>query len=251
MILVFGQDRTATGKATAHHEQDYPITMDLFADKAAVAKILAGVSLLIILATGYWYLRSTGFLALMMSGSALREWIESLGIVGPIAVIGLMTLAILASPIPSAPIAVAAGAAYGHLWGTVYVLLGAELGAVAAFGVARLAGYEVLRRWFGDRLSVGIFGSQTTLMALVFVSRLLPFVSFDIVSYAAGLTILSFWRFAIATFVGIIPASFLLAHLGSELKAGEIDSIMISVFLLGGITLIPIVLKLVRDRLRR
>ena len=117
--------------------------------------------------------------------------------------------------------------------------------------MARLAGYEVLRRWFGERLSVGIFGSQTTLMALVFVSRLLPFVSFDIVSYAAGLTILSFWRFAIATFVGIIPASFLLAHLGSELKTGEIDAIMISVFLLGGITLIPIVLKLVRDRLRR
>ena len=108
-----------------------------------------------------------------------------------------------------------------------------------------------MRRWFGDRMFVGMFGSQTTLMALVFVSCLLPFVSFDIVSYAAGLTILSFWRFAIATFAGIIPASFLLAHLGSELKAGEIDSIMISVFLIGGITLIPVVFKLVRDRLRR
>ncbi len=48
-----------------------------------------------------------------------------------------MILAILVSPIPSAPIAVAAGAAYGHTWGRLYVLLGAECGALAAFGLAR------------------------------------------------------------------------------------------------------------------
>jgi uncharacterized membrane protein YdjX (TVP38/TMEM64 family) len=223
----------------------------IFANKAVTAKILVGISLLIVLAAGYWFLRGSAFLALMTNDSALQDWIEGLGIMGPIAVIGLMTLAILASPIPSAPIAVAAGAAYGHLWGTGYVLLGAELGAVGAFGIARLAGHDLMRRLFGDRLSVGMFRSQTNLMALVFVSRLMPFVSFDIVSYAAGLTILSFWRFAVATFAGIIPASFFLAHLGSELKTGEIDSILISVFLIGGITLIPILLKLVRDRSHR
>jgi uncharacterized membrane protein YdjX (TVP38/TMEM64 family) len=41
-------------------------------------------------------------------------------------------------------------------------------------------------------------------MTIVFVSRLLPFISFDIVSYAAGLTRLAMWRFAVATLAGIV-----------------------------------------------
>ena len=163
-------------------------------------------------------------------------------------VIGLMALAVLVSPIPSGPIAVAAGAAYGHAWGTLYVVLGAEIGALAAFGLARLLGREVVQRWFGDRLSVGLLGSQTALMGIVLVSRLLPFISFDIVSYAAGLTALSFWRFAIATLVGIVPASFLLAHLGSEMATSESSRIMGSILALGIITLIPVVVKLIQDR---
>jgi len=85
----------------------------------------------------------------------------------------------------------------------------------------------------------------------VLISRLLPFVSFDIISYAAGLTVLSFWRFAIATLAGVAPASFLLAHFGGEMATGEAGRIMWSILALGVITLIPLVVKVVRDRQRR
>ncbi len=213
-------------------------------------KVAAGALFVAVILGGYWLLSETGVLATIMDAAALREWIAELGLWGPVAVIGLMTLAILVSPIPSAPIAVAAGAAYGHAWGTIYVLLGAEAGALAAFGVARLVGYETLQRWFGHRLSTGFFGSQNALMGIVFVSRLLPFISFDLVSYAAGLTALSFWRFAIATLAGIVPASFLLAHFGNEMAAGETERIMISILALGAITLIPVAVKLIRDGMR-
>lgn len=214
-------------------------------------KLLAVVALLALLAATYWLLRETGALATILNEAALRDHIARLGAWGPLLVVGLMVLAILVSPIPSAPIALAAGAAYGHIWGTLYILLGAEIGALAAFGLARWLGGETLKRWFGERLSVGLLGSQNALMGIVLVSRLLPFISFDIVSYAAGLTLLSFWRFAIATLVGITPTSFLLAHFGGEMASGESDRIMLSVLALGGITLIPLAVKLVRDRLRR
>lgn len=213
-------------------------------------KLLAGVSLLLVLGATYWLLHETGVMTTLLDGAALRGHIVNLGVWGPVTVIGLMVLAILVSPIPSAPIAMAAGAAYGHVWGTLYVLLGAEAGALAAFGVARLLGHDTLRRWFGDRLSVGLMGSQNVLMGVVLVSRLLPFVSFDIISYAAGLTVLSFWRFAIATLAGVAPASFLLAHFGGEMASGESDRIMYSVLALGTLTLIPLVVKFVRDRRR-
>jgi len=214
-------------------------------------KLLAVVALLALLAATYWLLHKTGALATILNEAALRDHITRLGAWGPLIVIGLMVLAIMVSPIPSAPIAMAAGAAYGHVWGTLYILLGAVIGALAAFGVARWLGGETLKRWFGNRLSVGLLGSQNALMGIVLVSRLLPFISFDIVSYAAGLTVLSFWRFAIATLVGIVPASFLLAHFGNEMATGESSRIMGSVLALGAITLIPVAVKIVRDRLRR
>ncbi len=211
-------------------------------------KWLAGAAILTLLAATYWLLHETGAMATIMNGAALRDHITQLGAWGPLTVIALMVLAIMVSPIPSAPIAMAAGAAYGHVWGTVYVILGAEIGALAAFGIGRWLGAATLRRWFGDRLSVGLMGSQNTLMIIVLVSRLLPFVSFDIISYAAGLTVITFWRFAVATLVGIVPASFLLAHFGGEMATGESDRILISVVALGALTLIPLAVKIFRDR---
>ena len=219
--------------------------------RAVVLRLLAVVALLATLAAIYWLLHNSGALARILNVAALREDIAQFGPWGPVVIVALMVLAILVSPIPSAPIAMAAGAAYGHTWGTLYVLLGAEIGALAAFGLARWLGAEIMRRWFGERLSVGLLGSQNALMGIVLISRLLPFVSFDIISYAAGLTILSTWRFAIATLIGVVPASFLLAHFGGEMATGESDRIMISVLALGAITLIPFIVKFVRNRLRR
>lgn len=216
--------------------------------KTLPTKIAAGIVIVILLVGAYWFLSRAGALTIIYDGAKLHEYIVRLGVFGPLAVIVLMTGAIVLSPIPSAPIALAAGLAFGHIWGTVYIVIGAESGALIAFTIGRLLGYEVLRKWFGDRLSVGLFGSQNTLMALVFVGRLLPFVSFDIVSYAAGLTSLAFWRFAVATLVGIIPISFLLAHFGNEMASANIQRITMAVLALGGITLIPVAVKWVLVR---
>lgn len=209
---------------------------------------LGGVVTLAVLAATYWFLRETGGLDILRGGQAFRQWIEGLGMLGPLAVIGAMTLAIVFSPIPSAPIALAAGAAYGHGWGTLYVLLGSELGALVAFLIGRMLGYDLLRRWLGERLDAGLLGSQRALMATVFLTRMLPFISFDIVSYAAGLTQLKFWRFAVATLAGILPASFLLAHFGGELATGELPKIAVTVLFLGGVTLLPLAVGFVRRR---
>jgi uncharacterized membrane protein YdjX (TVP38/TMEM64 family) len=215
------------------------------------ARIGIGVAIIGALAALYALLSWSGALDTLTNGPLLRERIEQLGWIGPFAVIALMTGAIVLSPIPSAPIALAAGAAYGHTWGTIYVLIGAEAGALIAFTIARVLGCDVMRKFCRQRSSLRLLGSQNTLMAIVFVSRLLPFISFDVVSYAAGLTPLSFWRFAVATLAGIVPASFVLAHFGAEMASADTDRIAISVLALGTITLIPIAIKVFRDRRRK
>jgi len=184
----------------------------------------------------------------LMDGERLEMLVEQAGLWGPVLIVTLMTLAVVASPIPSAPIALAAGAAYGHVWGTVQVVIGAELGALIAFGLARVLGHDVLRRIFGDRVDAGLLGSQTALTATVFASRLMPFVSFDMISYAAGLSRLHAWRFALATLAGIIPASFLLAHFGGEAVSGDFGRATWAVLGLGLVTGVPLLWVAIRRR---
>ncbi|MEE8512566.1 MAG: TVP38/TMEM64 family protein [Acidiferrobacterales bacterium] len=214
-------------------------------------RLALGVAIISALAALYALLSWSGALDTLTNGPLLRERIEQLGWIGPFAVIVLMTGAIVVSPIPSAPIALAAGAAYGHTWGTIYVLIGAEVGALIAFSIARLLGCDFMQKFFRQRSSLRLLGSQNTLMTIVFASRLLPFISFDIVSYAAGLTPLRLWRFAAATLTGIIPASFVLAHFGAEMVSADTDRIAISVLALGAITLVPIAIKVFRDSRRK
>ncbi len=143
------------------------------------------------------------------------ELAQSSGPAGPLVIIAAMALAIVFSPLPSAPIAMAAGAIYGHWDGTLYVFIGALIGSSTAFGIARVLGYEAASVWLTERFPDWKLGNQNRLMGLVMLSRLLPFVSFDLVSYAAGITALHYGRFLLATAIGILPASFLLAHFGA------------------------------------
>ncbi|HEY9148648.1 MAG TPA: TVP38/TMEM64 family protein [Gammaproteobacteria bacterium] len=199
---------------------------------------------------GYAVLLHTGAIVFLENDEALKQWFQELGATGPLAIIGLMILAIVMSPLPSAPIALAAGAAYGHTFGTLYVILGAESGAIIAFVVARLVGIVTVRKWIGPQVIQRLEGSQNALMGIVFVSRLLPFISFDMVSYAAGVTPLRFWRFALATLAGIIPASFLLAHFGAEIASGESQRIGTTLLLLGGLPLVVLLTRRFRQRKR-
>jgi uncharacterized membrane protein YdjX (TVP38/TMEM64 family) len=211
---------------------------------------LAALVVVLALAATYVLLHKTGTVGVLLDAHAVRDYIMGLGMKGPLAVIALIALAVIISPLPSAPVALAAGALYGHSWGTLYVLLGAMLGGLGAFSLARLLGRDALQRWFGNRLPATRLGTQNSLMALVFVSRLLPFISFDIVSYAAGLTALSLWRFAVATLFGVLPTSFLLAHFGGEMGTGELDRILYAVLALGLLTAVPLAGYWLRERLR-
>lgn len=91
----------------------------------------------------------------------VEAWVDQTGPWGPLAVIALMTVAVVASPIPSAPIALASGAAYGHYAGTVYVAIGAEAGALTAFLITRSLGRGPSRRSSATRPTTGFSGRRT------------------------------------------------------------------------------------------
>lgn len=194
--------------------------------------------------------------ALMLSDQPLfseawvRQQLIAVGPAGPFLLIVVMTLAIVVSPIPSGPIGVAAGAIYGTLWGGVLTITGAFLGACIAFLAARYLGFDAIRQSDNRMLkAIAAPRSQWSLMAIVFASRLIPFISFDAVSYAAGLTSLTLPRFAVATLLGVIPVSFVLTAIGAGLQDAEMSKPLLGV--IAGITLVPVVGKWLWDRARR
>jgi uncharacterized membrane protein YdjX (TVP38/TMEM64 family) len=164
---------------------------------------------------------------------------------GPWVVVAVMALAIVVSPIPSGPVAMAAGAVYGTVWGGVLSGFGAILGAVIAFNLSRHLGRGAVALLPGGAAKwVCKPRSQGALMALVFVSRLIPVISFDAVSYAAGLTNLTQGRFAVATASGVMPMAFVFAGMGTRVVAG-------SVAVVAGACLVTVVLPVVIWLIRR
>jgi uncharacterized membrane protein YdjX (TVP38/TMEM64 family) len=158
-------------------------------------------------------------LATLLDPEQLTALLNSAGpIVGPLILMGVMALAVVVSPLPSLPIDAAAGAAFGPWLGTLYAALGALVGSLAAFGIARLLGRDLVERLAGGHIQFCRECSDKLLLHVVFLARLLPFLSFDVVSYGAGLTKLSATRFAAATFLGMLPLTFVFVSFGSLVR---------------------------------
>jgi len=124
-------------------------------------------------------------LAQVLDPERIRELLASAGPAAPLALIGLMATAVVISPVPSLPLDIAAGAFFGPLLGTLYAAIGATLGAVISFGIARLLGRQLIERFLGGHISFCTECSDHLLTRIVLGSRLIPFLSFDLISYGA------------------------------------------------------------------
>ena len=151
----------------------------------------------------------------------IEMWLDSAGIFAPILYMAVMALAVVISPIPSLPLDIAAGAFFGPFAGTLYSVLGALAGAVISFMIARFLGRELIERFLGGHINFCTKCSDRILTKIVFLSRLMPIVSFDVISYGAGLTKMSLKKFSLATFFGMIPLTFLYNYSGSVLVFGK------------------------------
>lgn len=219
-------------------------------ERFGVSRTAAKFGLVIVgLAIGYALLHALGITELLQTGgSGLQSYLDEFGALGPAAVIALMSIAVVMSPLPSAPIALAAGAAYGHVWGTLYVVIGAQIGATVAFLIARYIRPRRLADWLGELFTFRNYDSQNTLTYAVFASRLIPFISFDLASYAAGMTRLRAWRFTIATLLGILPASFLLTHIGGEVATLNGPRVATALGILVAAGAVPVIVRSIRAR---
>lgn len=132
------------------------------------------------------------------------------GVAGPVLLMLLMVIAVVVGPIPTLPVSATAGLAFGVIGGTTIAATGALIGALIAFWVARSLGREAICQRFPDNPILARDGSQRFLTLAIVITRLIPVFSFALISYAAGVTAIHTWRFAIATLIGMLPMTVVL-----------------------------------------
>jgi uncharacterized membrane protein YdjX (TVP38/TMEM64 family) len=179
--------------------------------------------LLVGLAAAVWVLSPTlrselGELVQMIAAGrvdALGDQLASYGLWGPVISLGIMVLQGILAPLPAFVVTFANGLAFGTFAGWLISLAGHVLASSVCFALARRMG----RRRVESLVSTRALGSADRWLErwgphAIFLTRLAPGISFDGVSYAAGLTSIGFRRFAVATTLGVIPETVLFAYLG-------------------------------------
>ena len=177
--------------------------------------------------------------AASLNPARIEEWLSKAGDFAPILFVVLMATAVVVSPIPSLPLDVAAGAYFGALLGGFYAVIGGLLGALASFMIARFFGRGLIERFLGGHVNFCTECSDKLVGRVVFLSRLIPFISFDIVSYGAGLTKMSLGRFALATGMGMVPATFVYTYFGSVVNVSPVVTVLAGIVLVVFFFLIP------------
>jgi len=143
-------------------------------------------------------------------------WTQQLGVWAPVIFV-LLYIAACVALLPASVLTLGAGAIFGVLRGSIYVSIGATLGATAAF----LVGRYLARDWVTRKMAAyPAFSAIDRAVAdegwrIVFLTRLCPLLPFFALNYAYGLTRVSVRHYVLATWIGIIPGSTLFASLGS------------------------------------
>ena len=151
----------------------------------------------------------------------VKEYILSYGIWAPIISFLLMIFQSVIAPLPAFLITFANAALFGWILGALLSWFSAMIGAILCFYIAKFLGREFVEKLTSKTALESIdkffekYGNYTVLIA-----RLLPFVSFDIVSYAAGLTKMKIKDFVIATAIGQLPATIVYSYAGEMLTGG-------------------------------
>lgn len=184
--------------------------------------------------------------------TVLRTFVESYGPYAALVSFSLMILQSIAAPLPAFLITFANANLFGWWQGAILSWVSSMVGAAICFFIARILGRDVVEKLTsktGLKQIDNFFEKHGRLSILI--ARLLPFISFDIVSYAAGLTSMSFGSFLIATGVGQLPATIIYSYVGGMLTGGAQMFVTALLILFALSALIVLIRQLYIERQKR
>ncbi|MEA4962636.1 TVP38/TMEM64 family protein [Lutispora sp.] len=179
----------------------------------------------------------------MLNVDVARNYILSFDIWAPIVSFLLMVFQSLIIPLPAFIITFANAGLFGWIRGAVLSWSSAMAGAALCFFIAKYYGRSVVEKLTSKFAldSIDVFFKKYGKFAIL-IARLLPFVSFDIVSYAAGLTSMSFWSFFWATGLGQLPATIVYSYVG-DMLTGTVKTFVMGLLILFALSVLIFLIK--------
>jgi uncharacterized membrane protein YdjX (TVP38/TMEM64 family) len=160
------------------------------------------------------------FLPVQESLRKFNAWVAHMGVAGIFIFIGVYAVATVLLA-PGSILTIGAGFAFGLWKGFLAVSAGSTLGAALAFLVARFIArsrVEAIAKG-NDKFqridkAIGKEGAK-----LIFLLRLSPVIPFNLSNYFYGLTSVKFWPYVLASWIGMIPGTFLYVYIGTAGRA--------------------------------
>lgn len=201
-----------------------------------------------------------GFDVLQKHRQAIVDWVADHYIVAPLAFMGIYLLSTALSIPGGVYLTLVGGFLFGQPGSTIYVVLGATLGAVIIFLVAKTALGDPLRERAGPYLKKMERGFKKDQASYMLFLRFVPVFPFWLINIAPAFFGVALWTYIWTTFIGIIPGTFVLAQAGTGLGA-ILDSpegftiegifnrdVKIALVALAIASLIPIAIRWIRNR---
>lgn len=173
---------------------------------------------LYLLSSDFRYFIQEAFIQLAHADiTAVKDYLLSFGVWAPVVSTLLMVLSVLIAPLPAFIPTFANGLLFGAFWGAVLSWSSALLGAVLCFYISRTLGRPIVEKLVSKKaLSwTDRFFTRYGIHAII-IGRIVPVMSYGIVSYAAGLTTMRFWMYVLGTAIGQTPATILYSYLGEH-----------------------------------
>ncbi len=183
--------------------------------------IFISVLLIGLIVLGIYHKRVWAYLleltAVFQNIETVRAYIASYGALAPVVSAILMIFQSVIAPLPAFLITFANGTLFGFWWGSLLSWSSSMVGAAFCFYIARALGIQRITALVSkpavDKAN-DFFEKYGTYAVLI--ARLMPFTSFDVVSYFAGATRMRFLGFWIATGIGQMPATLVYSYLGES-----------------------------------
>jgi uncharacterized membrane protein YdjX (TVP38/TMEM64 family) len=186
----------------------------------------------------------------------LRIFVARHTVLAPLAFIGIYTTAVACAIPGGIVMGAAAGLLFGTIQGGIYALIAITIGATILFLAARTALRPVVERRFSRLLERITPAVETNGFLYLLAVRLIPLTPFWLVNIAAALGGVRLIPYILATFIGIVPITFVFTSLGeglsrtlaagSQLTTAQVlvqPSLLIPLLGLAVLALLPIALK--------
>ena len=179
-----------------------------------------------------------------INAAALQSWAERAGPIAPLLFVGVYAIGTLLF-LPGAVMTLTGGVLFGPVWGTLYNLTGATLGAVLAFLAARYLASDWVEQRSGGRLGQLKSGVENAGWRFVAFTRLVPLFPFNLLNYALGLTRIPLLHYLIASWLCMLPGAIAYTYLGyagRETMAGDtgfVETGLLALSLLAAVAILP------------